>query len=156
MSSILGEFAHNDSLVAHSTILKHPILNSSNDNRCGPGIWLLDMVAEFPRANYIGIDITDAGFPTNPPPNCKFQIANVINPLPFRDESFDFVNFRNFVMALERVVWPKVLREIYRVLKPGGYIQVLGASITYSPNVNAEKYAGFILFVNIDGPLPYI
>jgi ubiquinone/menaquinone biosynthesis C-methylase UbiE len=65
-------------------------------------------------------------FPNNiRPPNVSFQVGNVLGRLPFSDNTFDFVNIRLFIIALKKQEWPIVVQEIYRILKPGGYIQMV-------------------------------
>ncbi|KAI8376460.1 S-adenosyl-L-methionine-dependent methyltransferase [Radiomyces spectabilis] len=93
------------------------------DVGCGPGTWLMDMATEYPCSNFIGVDMCDI-FPTNiRPSNVSFQVANVLERLPFPDNTFDFVNMRLFIIALRKEQWPTVIKELYRVLKPGGYLQ---------------------------------
>lgn len=65
-------------------------------------------------------------FPTNiRPPNVSFQVGNVLERLPFADHSFDLVNLRLFIIALKREEWPILIKEAYRILKPGGYVQMV-------------------------------
>ncbi|RCI00883.1 hypothetical protein CU097_015874 [Rhizopus azygosporus] len=54
-----------------------------------------------------------------------FTKGNVIEGLPYEDNTFDFVHMRFFVAALrEENEWPTALGEVIRVTKPGGMIQV--------------------------------
>lgn len=65
-------------------------------------------------------------FPNNiRPPNVSFQTGNALERLPFSDNTFDFVNIRLFIIALKGEEWPVVIREAYRILKPGGYLQIV-------------------------------
>lgn len=65
-------------------------------------------------------------FPNNiRPPNVSFQIGNALERLPFSDNTFDFVNIRLFIIALKGEEWPVVIQEAYRILKPGGYLQIV-------------------------------
>ncbi|KAG0173195.1 hypothetical protein DFQ30_008584 [Apophysomyces sp. BC1015] len=93
------------------------------DVGCGPGTWIMDIATEYPTSEFIGIDMCDV-FPTNiRPPNVTFQVGNVLERLPFPDNSFDFVNIRLFIIALKKEQWPIVFAELFRVTKPGGCIQ---------------------------------
>ncbi|KAG0180457.1 hypothetical protein DFQ28_001230 [Apophysomyces sp. BC1034] len=92
-----------------------------------PEYWMLDVAqdiaTEYPTSEFIGIDMCDV-FPTNiRPPNVTFQVGNVLERLPFPDNSFDFVNIRLFIIALKKEQWPIVFAELFRVTKPGGCIQ---------------------------------
>ncbi|KAI9281070.1 hypothetical protein BY458DRAFT_538072 [Sporodiniella umbellata] len=68
------------------------------DIGCGSGAWLADMSYEYP--------------------NC-----NVVQGLPYADNSFDFVYFRLLVYALRAAEWPIAIKEALRIIKPGGMIQ---------------------------------
>lgn len=62
-------------------------------------------------------------FPNNiRPVNVQFEVGNVLDGLSFPDNTFDIVNLRLFILAFRTEEWAKVLKEIQRVLKPGGYI----------------------------------
>lgn len=62
-------------------------------------------------------------FPNNiRPANVQFQICNLLEGLPFPDNTFDIVNFSFFIVAFKSEEWLNILKEIKRVLKPGGYI----------------------------------
>ncbi|CAO3673606.1 unnamed protein product [Rhizopus stolonifer] len=92
------------------------------DLGCGPGTWIMDMATDHPNSEFIGIDMCDV-FPNNiRPANVRFQIANVVERLPFEDNTFDIVNFTLFILALKKNQWIPVLKEIERVIKPGGLI----------------------------------
>lgn len=72
-------------------------------------------------------------FPNNiRPPNVSFQVGNVLGKLPFADNTFDFVNLRLFIIALKKHEWPIVVNEAYRILKPGGFIQMVECGMLVS------------------------
>ncbi|KAI9263061.1 S-adenosyl-L-methionine-dependent methyltransferase [Sporodiniella umbellata] len=90
------------------------------DLGCGPGTWIMDMATEFPNSQFTGIDMSDV-FPSNiRPANVSFKLANVLDGLPFEDNTFDLVNFSMFILALKKNQWAPVMNEVRRVLKPGG------------------------------------
>ncbi|KAI7864191.1 S-adenosyl-L-methionine-dependent methyltransferase [Spinellus fusiger] len=93
------------------------------DVGCGPGTWVMDVATDFPCCECIGIDMSEVFPHTIRPSNVIFQSANVLECIPYPDNSIDFVNVRLLVMALRKEEWPVLLKEIFRVLKPGGYIQ---------------------------------
>lgn len=65
-------------------------------------------------------------FPTTiRPENVNFEIYNVLSGLPYPDNTFDFVNMRFMLSAFAVSDWPVVLKETYRVLKPGGVIELM-------------------------------
>lgn len=50
--------------------------------------------------------------------------------LPFKDGEFDFIYMRSMMIYFTPEESAKVLREISRVLKPGGYFEVLDTNYT--------------------------
>ncbi|KAI9025273.1 S-adenosyl-L-methionine-dependent methyltransferase [Phycomyces nitens] len=99
------------------------------DLGCGPGTWVMELATEHPSSEFVGIDVCDV-FPTNiRPPNATFQLGNVTHRLPFEDESFDFIQLRLFIISIQRDQWTKVMSEVRRVLKPGGFIQCIEPTI---------------------------
>ncbi|KAI8336035.1 S-adenosyl-L-methionine-dependent methyltransferase [Blakeslea trispora] len=92
------------------------------DVGCGPGTWIMDVATEFPNCELVGIDMIDI-FPSDiRPSNVSFKLNNVLDGISFPDNSFDAVHFRFFNLALRSEEWLPVLKEIYRVLKPGGVV----------------------------------
>ena len=97
------------------------------DIGCGPGEWVLEIARRFPANRVSGIDISermiaydryyvnDHGIT-----NAHFQVMDARQPLAFPDASFDLVNARFVVGFLSTTTWPQLLRESFRVLRPGG------------------------------------
>ncbi|RUS29989.1 hypothetical protein BC938DRAFT_479985 [Jimgerdemannia flammicorona] len=86
-----------------------------------------ELAKEFPNSTFTGSDITNvfADFMANAPPNCTFLEADTAKGLPFDDNTFDFVFERANMTCFSNAVWPAVLRELIRVTKPGGYIELV-------------------------------
>ncbi|CAG8549833.1 7847_t:CDS:2 [Funneliformis mosseae] len=101
---------------------------SSNvlDVGCGPGTWLLEMASEYPESKFMGIDISDV-FPTEcMPRNADFQTADILESLPFNDNTYDFVFMRFLITAIPEDKWTsQVIPELIRVTKPGGWIELM-------------------------------
>ncbi|KAI8578953.1 hypothetical protein K450DRAFT_244273 [Umbelopsis ramanniana AG] len=93
------------------------------DIGCGPGTWLMDLATEYPNSNFYGVDITDTFPQAIHPRNLQFQVANVLEPLPF-DFKFDFIHVRLLTVALRESEWEIAFRNIYNSLKPGGIFQI--------------------------------
>ncbi|RHZ49314.1 hypothetical protein Glove_522g21 [Diversispora epigaea] len=96
------------------------------DVGCSTGSFLLDCAVEFPKSEFVGIDISPI-FPTQiKPTNVTFQIHDIRKPFPFEDESFDFIHLgfiRNYI-SIES--WKLVtIPEILRILKPGGWVEFM-------------------------------
>lgn len=57
------------------------------------------------------------------PPNCFFEIGDVTKlPLPYKDNEFDYVSMRYFLQILSEESWSKVLRDLVRITKEGGWV----------------------------------
>ncbi|KAI7864740.1 S-adenosyl-L-methionine-dependent methyltransferase [Spinellus fusiger] len=93
------------------------------DACCGPATWTLDMAKAYDRSEFYGFDIC-ALFPEDiKPANTHLQLANVTQRLPFPDNHFDFIHQRLLILGLTKSDWTKALEELYRVAKPGGWIE---------------------------------
>ncbi|KAH7058530.1 S-adenosyl-L-methionine-dependent methyltransferase [Linnemannia elongata] len=110
------------------------------DVATGTGVWALEMAREFPKAEIHGVDIS-AIFPTEGnPPNCNFQLCNILDGLPFPDNHFDFIYQRLLVYALSPAQRRQVNVELLRVLKPEGFLQLVESDgIVYNPGPQMEK-----------------
>ncbi|CAJ0830617.1 96_t:CDS:2 [Entrophospora sp. SA101] len=99
------------------------------DVGCGTGIVSLDMAHTFLNCEFIGIDISPIYPSEIKPSNVKFQKVNVIQGLPFPDNHFDFVYQRFLVMSLTPSQIEILINELLRVLKPGGWLEIMEAGI---------------------------
>ncbi|CAG8775633.1 12987_t:CDS:2, partial [Dentiscutata erythropus] len=94
------------------------------DVGCGSGSWICELAADF-NASCYGVDIHPI-FPTQKPRNAQFQIANILNGLPFDDDFFDYIHIRFMYMFFTQEEWEtKIIVELFRVLKPNGYLEVV-------------------------------
>lgn len=87
----------------------------------GTGIWAIDMADKFTNAEILGVDIA-ATQPSFVPPNCIFEIDDVEDDWPYRPAHFDFIHARDLMTAVRD--WPRLIRQAYTHLKPGGWIQL--------------------------------
>jgi len=97
------------------------------DAGTGSGIWLFDL-ARFtkPSATLIGTDIA-ATFNTkvDVPSNVRFIQQSTLSLPPSWTSTFDFVQQRLMLAAFTEAMWTQAISEHYRVLKPGGHIQLV-------------------------------
>ncbi len=100
------------------------------DVGCGTGRWSQEMARIFPEARVIALDIvappTEAS-PQDPsrPPNYQFVEGDVLKGLPFDAACFDFTHQRALLGAIPESAWPGVARELARVTRPGGWVQLI-------------------------------
>lgn len=99
------------------------------DVGCGTGRWPGEMALEFPGADLIGIDLTPPAQEAMAyPPNCHFQAGNVLEGLPFEDNSFDFVHQRLMMFSIPDLSWLRLVGELARVTRRGGWVELVEAS----------------------------
>ncbi len=120
------------------------------DLACGPGGWALNVATTYPDVQVVGVDISRtmieyarAQAHVRRLQNIRFQIKDILQPLDFPDASFDLINAR-FIVFIPRMQWPAVLRECYRLLRPGGTIRLVDGevSITTSPTFQLISMKG--------------
>ncbi len=129
------------------------------DVGCGTGRWAMEMAQQFPKAKVVGTDLvpTDtftAGYGlVKPPDNYRFVQGNVLERLPFADGSFDFVHQRLLIAALPKERWPVVIRELVRVTKVGGWVELAEVGVVQDDPLNplAQVWNTWIAFCRTKG-----
>lgn len=116
----------------------------------GNGIWALEMATQYKDAKVLGLDLKPPAFHHGNPANLQYTQTNLSESWPMNDNSVDlYVHIetphitnrhqlivlnsrtlysifqRNMCLNIQKDEWPKVLGEMFRVLKPGGYIELL-------------------------------
>lgn len=96
----------------------------------GTGRWAYEMASLFPDANVVGADIAAPGPAAADqdfvrPENYAFVTGNILEGLPFGDGAFDYTHMRLLLFAIPEARWPDVTRELVRVTKPGGWIELV-------------------------------
>ncbi|CAG8577237.1 9979_t:CDS:2 [Ambispora leptoticha] len=99
------------------------------DIGCGSGTWVLDMATEYSTSTFIGIDSTSF-FPKQiRPVNTNFHQLNVLDGLPWNKNHFDFVYQRMMLTSLTEEDYQNQIREIVRITKPGGWIEIMEKNV---------------------------
>src|SRR5258707_5430453 len=102
------------------------------DIGCGPGGWLLETAALYPHMSLVGIDISwrmieyarGQALAQKVSHRTEFLVADALRPFDFPDDAFDLVNMRlgsSFLLVKD---WPRLLREMLRVTRPGGIVRL--------------------------------
>lgn len=55
----------------------------------------------------------------------QFQYGDILKPLLFPDNYFDFIYQRDVATVLPFNLWPNLISEFFRITKPGGRIQLV-------------------------------
>ncbi|GKT92173.1 methyltransferase domain-containing protein [Colletotrichum tofieldiae] len=76
---------------------------------------------EYPEADVIGIDLSPIQ-PEFVPPNVHFFVDDAEVGWVYPENTFDYVHLRNMAPSIKK--WPELFAEAYRVLKPGGWIEL--------------------------------
>ncbi|RHZ83326.1 hypothetical protein Glove_97g95 [Diversispora epigaea] len=95
------------------------------DAGCGAGSWMFEMASDYPNTQFTGLDISPIQPSEIKPQNANFIKANLLNKLPFENDTFDYIFQRFLFLALPKDRWPDVINELTRVLKPGGYLELV-------------------------------
>ncbi|CAG8746145.1 7506_t:CDS:2, partial [Dentiscutata erythropus] len=93
----------------------------------------------YPLAEVIGIDISPNQPTQIKPNNFEFIKANVQERLPFDDDTFDFVFQRLLILGHTSEKWPKVIDELVRVLKPGGFLELCETSLPFDEGPATQR-----------------
>ncbi|CAG8529560.1 4856_t:CDS:2 [Diversispora eburnea] len=96
------------------------------DVGCGPGTFCTDLATTYTRSNFVGLDWNPI-FPTHiKPPNVSFYKHNLFEGIPFAEKKFDFIHIRFMKHCFNEIDWEqKIMPELFRVLKPGGWIEFM-------------------------------
>ncbi len=101
------------------------------DLACGPGSWVLDVAYEYPNCEVIGVDLSQtmieyahARALSQQLNNATFELMDITQRLQFADGSVDLINARCIQSFLSPVLWPALLTECRRILKPGGVLRL--------------------------------
>jgi SAM-dependent methyltransferase len=85
------------------------------------------MATAFSHAQVIGFDIDPPQQTLADPVNCHFLQWDVLADFPYSDHRFDYVHQRLLVAVIPARRWPSVVKELVRVTRPGGYVELLDA-----------------------------
>ncbi len=111
------------------------------DVGAGTGRWGKEMAQAFPTAHVMGIDLEQATSTGPIPPNYAFVPGSVLKRLPVADNTFHFVHQRLLVGAIPAKAWPDVIRELVRVTRPFGWIELVeSGGETVNPGPHTEAF----------------
>ncbi|KAJ3032497.1 hypothetical protein HDV00_007435 [Rhizophlyctis rosea] len=121
------------------------------DVGCGSGIWAFETATEFPQAIVTGLDMSPVQPSTVKPQNVDFVVGDITQlPLPYDNDTFDFVHMRFLISAVRKDFWPILIAELVRIVKPGGWLELMEfANVPYEgfmkgPNLLYTIISGLI------------
>ncbi|KAI8984410.1 S-adenosyl-L-methionine-dependent methyltransferase [Mycotypha africana] len=95
----------------------------------GAGFWTNEMASQFPLSHFTGIDLDKNVLPTSLlSRNVVYQRIDLIElPLPYENDSFDYIFIRSMLDTLPDSMWDSILKELIRIMKKGAYIECVEA-----------------------------
>ncbi len=122
------------------------------DIGCGPGAWVLNVAHKYPHIEVIGIDSNEkvvkyaqANARSQGLKNAFFEIMDATQPLDFPQNVFDIINIRAIVGFIHTSVWPQLLQECMRIMRPGGIIRLTESDWGSSNSPACEKLIGILM-----------
>ncbi|EKM61413.1 uncharacterized protein PHACADRAFT_190581 [Phanerochaete carnosa HHB-10118-sp] len=108
------------------------------DLGCGRGLWAVETAAGWKDVHITAFDIVDLGRPArewmSPPVAARItwkQGNFLTDRLPFNDAAFHFVRMSCLSSAIPLGCWPPLLKEIKRILMPGGRLELIDDEILF-------------------------
>ncbi|KIJ59953.1 hypothetical protein HYDPIDRAFT_32684 [Hydnomerulius pinastri MD-312] len=113
----------------------------------GAGAWLCDARSQIPESVQLyGVDIESRLFPSYSAtsPNIHLSIGSSISLPSYWSSKFELVHQRLLICAYTREQWFKVVDEMYRVLAPGGYVQLIEIGPEWRSGAKTAKHMLFL------------
>ncbi|TPX46868.1 hypothetical protein CcCBS67573_g10290 [Chytriomyces confervae] len=112
------------------------------DVGCAMGTWLDSVYRTYLNPEYHGVDIADELNQWEKMSMAKCVFGNVLEGLPYEDNTFNFVHQRLLFTGVPKAKWPGVIAELARVTKSGGWIQLLEYDVVTYRQGPASKALG--------------
>jgi len=118
------------------------------DVACGPGGWVLELSSTYRHMEVVGIDLSKKMVDyanSRKWPNTSFRLMNILQPLDFPDNTFDFVNARLLFAFMPKTAWPGLVQECMRIVRPGGVVRLTECERTLSNSLPYEQLGDLIM-----------
>lgn len=93
----------------------------------GTGIWAIDVGDKYPSAEVLGNDLSPIQ-PNLVPPNVRFEVDDIEEDWMYTTP-FDFIHARYLAAAIQD--WPRLFRQAYEHLRPGGWAEFCDYDFKY-------------------------
>ena len=101
----------------------------------GTGTWAIEFAEEHSSAEVTGVDLSPVQ-PAFIPPNCQFVVDDIEYDWAY-GKTFDFIHGRFLSMGIRD--WPRVFRQSFQFVKPGGWVEYQEAELTFPTDPNSPK-----------------
>ncbi|KAJ3735970.1 hypothetical protein DFJ43DRAFT_990535 [Lentinula guzmanii] len=99
------------------------------ESAAGSGVWALEFAAENivkgVEVDIECIDISAKQYPVTYPSHIHFSVHSVANLPPEWSNTFSYAHQRLVVLAMNDTLWRSAMKELFRVLKPGGWLELI-------------------------------
>ncbi|KAH8102385.1 hypothetical protein BXZ70DRAFT_1006316 [Cristinia sonorae] len=119
------------------------------DLGCGEGYWAAEAATTWKATNtkVVAFDLVDlssamCGSDSKDPAvtkNMHWVTGNFLNPLPYKDNTFDHVRMANLGLAVPANRWSGLIMEAQRVLKYGGRLEIIDDQLFF-PEIQATYH----------------
>ncbi|KUL81836.1 hypothetical protein ZTR_09048 [Talaromyces verruculosus] len=107
------------------------------DLGCGTAKWSKRIADKYPMAKVIGLDVTVDLLPQWVPPNLKCHLGDYHRDLTDKNNHFDLIHIGHLDGCVED--WDALLRRVYELLQPGGYVEWWEQSVTAIDGKTGKK-----------------
>ncbi len=115
------------------------------DVACGSGGWVIEAAQTYPEMSLVGMDsnrrMIDYAHAQSAAQHVddrvSFYVMDALGMLDFPDASFDLVNLRFALSFMRTWDWPQLLRELLRVMRPGGVLRLTDEEIIHQSTSSA-------------------
>ena len=115
---------------------EHPHIDTFHrvlDIACGPGHWATELAKKDQHLHVLGMDLSQrminfaaAKAVQDGVENVSFEVGDATHmPLPYADGSFDLINASLMYAFMTRDLWPKLIQDCWRLLRPGGSLRII-------------------------------
>ncbi|KAG8759610.1 hypothetical protein FRC14_005475 [Serendipita sp. 396] len=116
------------------------------DLGCGNGLWVMDAAKAWPDTSFVGIDLVllqpDLELVSD---DLRARIqwihSNFLDALPFPSSHFDLVHMRRVARGVPETKWSSLLKEISRVLRPGGRLEIIEDDLSFPGGLEQQQYS---------------
>lgn len=103
----------------------------------GAADWAINMAEEYPGAAITATDIAYFDLPETLPPNLELEIDDIEQDWQYT-EPFDFIHIRGMSGAISD--WPRLYRQCFQHLRPGGWIEIADWNYSEITGLEAADY----------------
>ncbi|KAJ3064661.1 hypothetical protein HDU98_011955 [Podochytrium sp. JEL0797] len=97
------------------------------DVGCANGAWMDALYTQEGASGceFHGVDIAEDAFERGTISQANLVVGNVLERLPYDDNTFDYVHQRMIFIGIPKNKWTQVVQELIRVTKPGGFVELV-------------------------------